>query len=254
MKGTSPNSTPPASPPPAPAPPARGGRSSGMGWQGSAPHETFSAILRAQVRQPSEDGEALPQPVGLARQAVVALEQQEEVAAREAREPVVRADLVDVRRRDHKVVGLPEQCQPPTVAAPAVVVDDHLELRRGQRRVQPRRQLPRVGAVTKGLHDRAHERAVGVTRAVADGDPPLGLPRRAAWLQKQLGGAARITLGQLAQRTLSVQQAQQLAGVGSHLRERRHHSSCCLPHKFGEETTGHEARFYLPSRRMSHLS
>ena len=175
---------------------------------------------------------------------MVALEEQEEVATREAREPVVRTDLVDVRRRDHEVVRLPQQRQPPTVVAPAVVIDDHLEMRRRQRRVQPRRQLPRVGSVTKGLHDRAHERVVGVPRAVADGDPPLGLPQRAAWLQKQLGGAASITFGPLAQCTLNVQQAQQLARVGSHLRHRQHGCAASVRraagHMFGRKTTGHE--------------
>eukprot|EP00966_Prymnesium_polylepis_P230595 5335952-Prymnesium_polylepis.1 len=45
-----------------------------------------------------EERESFPEPRGVARQAVVSLQQQQEVAAGEPGEPVVGADLMDVWR------------------------------------------------------------------------------------------------------------------------------------------------------------
>ena len=49
MLAPNPRPLPPLAPPPPPPPllaAARGGRSNGIGWQGSAPHDIFSATLR----------------------------------------------------------------------------------------------------------------------------------------------------------------------------------------------------------------
>ena len=177
---------------PAAAPPAGTRRS--MGLHGATPHETSSAMRASglveahhaadepELREALEEREALLEPARPARQAEVALQQQQVVAAREARQPVVRADLVHVGRRQHKRVGPAEPAQPLGVVAPAVVVHEHLDARQP---LEPRRQLPRVPPCAKALHDRADERPVAVPAFVAR-QGAFRRPRAASRVEQQI--------------------------------------------------------------------
>ena len=105
---------------------------------------------------------------------MIALKEQEKVAASHACQPMVRADLMHVGRREHGVVGALQPAQPLGMITAAVIIDKDLDARQS---MQALGKLACIGSgVAKGLDERTNTRSVHKARAVT-WTCPMRLPR-----------------------------------------------------------------------------
>ena len=94
--------------------------------------ESHLTAEQPEAREALKELEAAGEPC-THRKAVIALKQQQKVAARHPRHPIVCANLVHVWQREHRVVRAAQPAEPLAVVASAVVIHNDLDARPAER-------------------------------------------------------------------------------------------------------------------------